>query len=164
MILILLLLHIQFEPALQSVSGQGWRTLLYWWGGGAYETSCTSQHPQNDTIAISPELKECATRPQPVATPFQLGKAVKTENSILELSLLLTSKKYNHIYRSEKKRVKINARGVGQERFWGFVKCSTHNLREVKLGEHFNINTCTTHDGWRQLLSRGERGKGCLEE
>ncbi len=80
------------------------------------------------TLAISPELKECATRPQPVATLFPVGNTVKTEDSILELSLLLTSKKYNHIYRLKKKRVKINARGVGQERF-GVVECSTHDLK-----------------------------------
>lgn len=46
------------------------------------------------------------------------GNTVKTENSILELSLLLSSKKYDHIYRFGE-GVKINARGVEEGDIWG---------------------------------------------
>lgn len=60
--------------------------------GSTHTRPSASQSTNETTQAIRPELKECATRAQPVAHPVQ------TENSILEISLLLTKVKRNHIY------------------------------------------------------------------
>lgn len=71
-----------------------------------YLTASTKQHRQQ--VLSSRNVQHVPSQSTPV----------KTENSILELSLLLTSKTYDHIYRFLflKKRVKINARGIGEEK------------------------------------------------
>lgn len=115
------------------------------------------------TLAISPELKECARRPQPV-TQCSGGNPLKTETSILELSLLLTSKKYDHIYTD------WNPKGVKNKctQSWAVLGgCWTSDIwsKEVKTRckrIYFNINTCTSHNKSRQLQSQGKRGRGCL--
>lgn len=99
--------------------------LLHW---GRHTRPAVPHSIHKTTLALSPELKECATRPQAVAN-CSSGNTVKTENSILELSLLLTSKKYDHIYRlKKKKKVKINAHGVEQGQD-GVVESSTCDLK-----------------------------------
>lgn len=84
---------------------------------GRHKRSAVSHSIHKTTLAVNPELKECARRPQP-ATQLFCGNTVKTEISIVELSLLLKSKSYHHIYKMKTfEGVKIIVCGSGQQRF-----------------------------------------------
>lgn len=117
--------------------------------GETNKTCCTSQTTQ----AISPELKECATRPQ--SPPFCLGNTAKTENSILELSLLLASKKYDHMYRfKHKKRSKNKCTWCWRGQVQGSWS------KEVKAGAKENMDSCTLHNKSMTTSESRQKRKG----
>lgn len=81
-------------------------SILYW--GGTAPVVPHSIHKM--TLDTSPELMECARcfPPTPPANhpTVPAGNPLKTEISILESSLLLTCKIFDHIYKLEKNYVK----------------------------------------------------------
>lgn len=66
-------------------------SMLYWGGTAPVHKM---------TLDTSPELMECARCPPPANHPtVQAGNPLKTESSILESSLILRGKRYDHIYK-----------------------------------------------------------------
>lgn len=118
-----------FEPALQKGVFRPWSTLCST-GGRRYETMLYLTASRKTTLAISPELKECATRPQPVATlsRWEHSKRLRTASWNYHCFRQVKSMIVYTDWREKKKKSKINASGVGWERF-GVVEWSTHDLK-----------------------------------
>lgn len=145
--------HITFESALQRVFRPcSMHSALL----GRY-TRPAASHSFHKMTLVNKSWAQGMCKTSPASRPtVPAGNTAKTENSILELSLLLTSKNTIRYIQIENQRSQSKCTwGLGRRGLGGRWILHTSGAKQ-----HCNTDTCTSHNKSRQLLSQGKKRKG----